>query len=147
MLNSRNMKQYIMMDSYLVDIDNRNRVYRFFGLYFFLIDTWLITEREYQILKKSLIRIHKKMETQSMMILRALLDNMISELDMISTVTGKKYGEIFLKIEVKKFRKHMHLRLWVIQNILKHQNPRFIYNVRTRRKPVMKMRWWHKLIQ
>lgn len=129
-------EQFIMLDTYLLEINERNRIIKYFGDIFpcrYAIDYRdTITE-----IKKDL---HKKItnngtnantnnNTNNIEIIKQIISDIIYQLNQTLTVTGKKYGEIFFKIEVKNINIYAG-NILSDPNYLLTNNPRFLYNFR-----------------
>ena len=123
-------EQFTMLDTYMVDVEDRNKILKYFGNVFscrYLLDyrdsvTELKTE------------IHSKItsgESNTENIKRMISDG-IDNLNKKVTVTGKKYGEIWVKIEVKNQGDYAN-KILTDPDFLLVRFPRFVHNLRSKK--------------
>jgi hypothetical protein len=124
----------LMMDTYLANTENANKLQKIFGRVFTM--KHLIDYRE-KILDMK-IKLHQELKTKNNFNLRDIvsaLNVMMNNLENIKTITGNKYSDIFVKLELK-FGK-ISINDYAISihkdiNILLQSNPKYIYKIKTR---------------
>lgn len=123
-------EQYIMMDSYLVDVNDKNTIYKYFGDIF--PHRYVIDYREKILSIKNKLYDEIKYKNTKYGEIKNKIINIIDDLNKIITVSGKKYGDIFIKLEVKDIDTYTQK---IMENIeyLKKDTPKFIYNTRPKK--------------
>ncbi|VBB18808.1 XRN 5'-3' exonuclease [Yasminevirus sp. GU-2018] len=121
----------MMMDTYLSETDEKQKVMRYFGDLFpcrYLIDYRdNVTE-----IKKEL---HNKIKGTSVTVddVKQMVLESIDKLNQIATVTNKKYGDIWTKIEVKNPYDYA-TKIVGNPHMLVSKYPRFIFHIRSKKK-------------
>ena len=122
-------EQFTMLDTYMVDMEDKNKIFKYFGNIFtfrYLLDysdsiTALKKEIRLKIISgKSNIETIKKMVSDGINI----MNNKI-------TVTGNKYGDIWVKIEIKNISDYAN-KILTDPDFLIARFPKFIHNFRTK---------------
>jgi hypothetical protein len=122
-------ENYLMLDTYLVDVENRNRIIRTFGNIFthrYLLD---YKDTIYNYKRELLKNVENNTNREE---IKQMVSDMITQLNEITTITGKKYGEIFMKIEVRNINNYV-AQILADKNVLRQNKPNFIYKIYTRR--------------
>lgn len=123
-------EQYMMLDTYLTDTDKRQQIIRYFGDIFphrYMIDyRENITKLKNELLKKI------KSGYSDYQTLKHMISDILQLLNKTTTVSGKKYGDIFMKLEVKNIDRYVS-QILADPDYLSLNNPKFIYNIRPRK--------------
>lgn len=130
-------EEYLMLDTYLTNIDGRGRIMSVFGDVF--PHKYMIRYRELVAqLKFDLHHIlaPNKGGTVELQDAREGLLTMIDKLDKSETVTGKKFSAIFKQLELKGGVEQYASKIATDPDSLLEHEPKFIYNVRVRRNRV-----------
>ena len=148
-------EQFMMLDTYILDVEDRSRILKLFGNIFpcrYLIDYRDIVTQYKQEIYKTLISgvsvgvsVDASVDasvgvTRSASIqtpttfetIKKTLSDMIEKLNLRTTVSGKKYGDIFIKSEAKNLSDYA-FRIIANPKILLTKKPKFIYDIRPRK--------------
>lgn len=133
-------EQWIMLDTYILDVDDKSRILKYFGNVFacrYMLDFRdLITESK-NILLNNLLNGGTNLTT-----IKQTISDIIDNLNQRSTVTGKKYGDIWMRMEVKNIDSFAS-KILADPDYLKLRLPRFMYMLRPKRnkneKDIMNM--------
>jgi hypothetical protein len=122
-------EEYLMLDSYLINVDRRNRLYRLFGDIF--PHRYLIRYRELvSKLKKELHENISKLSNVNE--IKQNLSDFLNVLSETVTVTGKKFSDIFKKLEFKNGFNDYALKIQSDPDYLLTEQPKFIYTIKIR---------------
>lgn len=123
-------EQFMMLDTYMIDVDEKNKILKYFGNVFpcrYLLDyrdsvTELKTE------------IHSKITngTTNIETIRQIVSDGVDTMNKKGTVTGKKYGEIWMRIEIKNIGDYAG-KIVADPDFLLARFPRFVHNLRSKR--------------
>lgn len=123
-------EQYMMLDTYLLDVNDKNRITKTFGIIFpcmYLLD---YREKVYEI-KRDLHEMIIAGET-NIELVKAYIVQSLTKLNEIKTVTNKQYGDIWMRIEIKNVNDYAG-KVIIDPNSLLTKEPRFIYGLRPKR--------------
>ena len=123
-------EQFIMLDTYLSDVDDKNKILRYFGNVFPC--RYLIDYRDSILLIKKEIYTKIKSEKKDLEYINQIITDAVNSINKKVTVTGKKYGEIWVKIEIKNISEYATKILSDPESLLTRY-PRFIHNLRSRK--------------
>lgn len=123
-------EQFTMLDTYMVDVDEKNKILKYFGNVFSC--RYLLDYRDSVSDLKT--EIHSKItagesNTEN---IRQMISDGIDSLNKKVTVTGKKYGDIWVKIEVKNPGDYAK-KILTDPEFLLVKFPRFVHNLRSRK--------------
>lgn len=123
-------EQWIMLDTYILDADDKSRIIKYFGNVFpcrYMLDFRdLITEY------KNNIHVAITNGENNLATIKRLVTDAVESLNERSTVTGKKYGDIWIKMEVKNIDTFAG-KIMMDRDYLKLSMPRFMYLLRPKR--------------
>jgi hypothetical protein len=126
-------EEYLMLDTYLINVDNRSRFFSIFGNIF--PHRYLIRYRELVSQLKSQLYNDLtgkgKIKPNVNDVKKALSDFQIVLSESV-TVSGKKFSDIFKKLEMNKGFDEYASRIASDPEYLLTDEPKFIYNIRTR---------------
>lgn len=123
-------EQFTMLDTYMIDVDEKNKILKYFGNVFscrYLLDYRdSVTEVKREI--------HSKITSGETNVesIRRMVSDGIDNLNKKVTVTGKKYGEIWVKVEVKNVGDYAS-KILADPDFLMAKFPRFVHNLRSKR--------------
>lgn len=122
-------EEYLMLDSYLANINNRSRLSRLFGDVF--PHRYLIRYRELVVkLKRELYdNIGKSSNINDV---KQGLSDLLDVLSETVTVTGKKFSDIFRKLELRDGFNDYVSKIQSDPEYLLTEQPKFIYTIRVR---------------
>jgi hypothetical protein len=120
----------MMLDTYMADIDEKQKVTRYFGDLFPC--RYMIDYRNHVIIvKKDLLS--KIKNGSSIDDITHFIVESIENMNMITTVSNKKYGDIWLKMEVKNANDYA-VKIMTSPNILMSKYPKFLHHIRSKKK-------------
>jgi XRN 5'-3' exonuclease N-terminus/Xrn1 helical domain len=122
-------EEYLMLDSYLINTESRSRVFRTFGNIF--PHRYLIRYRELVSKMKRDLNATVKADPNFSKVKQALSDFM-AELGKTVTVSGRKFSDIFRKLEMREGFDKYASKISTDPDYLLRDEPRFIYKVRPR---------------
>ena len=114
-----------MLDTYMNDIDERQQVVRTFGDLFSF--RYALDYREHILLKKTYIYnqiVKKKISIQD---IKILITDTVEKLNQITTISNRKYGDIWMKTEVKNINEYA-TKILASPQLLISPIPKYIYN-------------------
>ena len=123
-------EHFITLDTYLANTENANKLYKIFGNIFTC--KYVIDYRD--IVKQNKKQLHDIINANNDKdIVERELKNIINKLNLIVTITNKRYGDIFTKLEVKNINAYV---IMIINDpsILLDSEPRIIHILRQKRK-------------
>lgn len=123
-------EQWIMLDTYILDTDDKSRIIKYFGNVFscrYMLDFRdLIIEH-----KNNLLNIVLS-SNNNLTLVKQAISEVVTSLNERSTVTGKKYGDIWMKMEVKNID-IFAAKIMTDPEYLKQRMPRFMYMLRPKK--------------
>lgn len=114
-----------MLDTYMNDIDERQQVIRTFGDLFSF--RYALDYRKHIVTKKTHIYeqiIKKKISIQD---IKMLITDTVDTLNQITTISNRKYGDIWMKTEVKNITEYAN-KILASPQLLISSVPKYIYN-------------------
>jgi hypothetical protein len=122
-------EEYLMLDTYLVNSESRSRVFRLFGNIF--PHRYLIRYRELVSKMKRDLHAHISGDRNFGKVKQALSD-FISDLGNTVTVSGRKFSDIFRKLEMCEGFDNYASKISSDPDYLLKNEPKFIYKIRPR---------------
>ncbi len=123
-------EQWIMLDTYILDADDKSRIIKYFGNVFacrYMLDFRdLIVEY-----KNNLLNVVTD-DKNNLVTIKQSISDAIDSLNEKSTVTGKKYGDIWMKMEVKNIDAFA-TKIMTDTDYLKLRMPKFMYMLRPKK--------------
>ena len=119
----------MMLDTYIADYDEKQKIIRYFGDVFPC--RYMLDYRNHITTIKNTLLVKIKNGLSVDNIKQIILEN-IDKLNQIVTVSGKKYGDIWLKMEVKNADEYAG-KIMASPNILVSKYPRFLFNIRPKK--------------
>lgn len=123
-------EQFMILDTYMADLENKNKIVKYFGNVFSF--RYLLDYKDSVDEIKKDIHIKLKNGESNINNIKEMISDAISILNNKITVTGKKYGEIWTKIEVKSIGDYSS-KILSDPDFLLARFPRFIHQLRTRK--------------
>jgi 5'-3' exoribonuclease Xrn1-like protein len=122
-------EEYLMLDTYLINIDNRSRIFKLFGNIF--PHRYLIRYRE--LVSQMKRDLHKAVvENPNFGEVKKTLSDFMSELSNNVTVSGRKFSDILKKLEMRDGFDNYVSKIASDPDYLLRDEPKFIYKIRTR---------------
>lgn len=120
----------LMLDTYMSDVDEKHKMTKYFGNLF--THRYLIDFREHVVKIKA--DIHNRVKTGELSVpeIKQLIEEGIEKLNQITTITNKKYGDIWTKIEIKNIDTYV-TKILESPTVLTSKYPKFLYP-RTKKK-------------
>ena len=125
-------EEFLMLDSYLLDLNDKNRIIKTFGDIFpcrYLLDYKMIIEENKMKLYESIKIGHTALHIEH---ITKYINEFINFLNQRITITGKKYGDIFKKTEVKNMKEYID-KIISDPKYLLAKIPKFIYKLRPKK--------------
>ena len=122
-------EEYLMLDAYLINTENRNRIFRTFGNIF--PHRYLIRYRE--VVSKLKRDLHAELnKNKNFVKVKQDLSNFMNELSKTATVSGRKFSDIFKKLEMREGFDKYASKISTDPDYLLRDEPKFIYKIRIR---------------
>jgi 5'-3' exonuclease len=120
----------MMLDTYILDINDRNKIINYFGNIFscrYALDFREIVQ-EY----KHIIYHDIKNGNSNLASIKKMVADMIDAMNQTVTVSGKKYGDIFIKMEIKNVNSYASKIAADPEYLLLHM-PKLVYGIRPKK--------------
>jgi hypothetical protein len=123
-------EQYIMIDTYLLELREKNKIIKTFGDIFSF--RYAVDFRNVQSDHKKEIYHMIKKNKMTYDDLKKVLSDAVQSMNQKLTVTGKKYGDIFLKIDARNISQYAS-KILKDPDLLLDREPRFLHMIRPKK--------------